>query len=149
MTIIFGFRPLLDRVEVWVIDKVHSSIVFPSLTKPKRGTMTEGVELDPGCTYLLLNRKSGLARDENWAVYFLNKLNSLNLFGHVSQTQVTELGILPAHGIKPGCITNRIVIRISHRQSQVLLKLRTIHSIRCFRLLHKVSKKFSKEMEFR
>lgn len=98
----FGFRPLLDRVEVWVIAKVHSSIVFPSLTKPKRGTISEGVELDPGCTYLLLNRKSGLPKDDRWATYFLNKLNSLNLFGHISKTQVTELGLLPAHGIKPG-----------------------------------------------
>ncbi|MCL9783225.1 SgrR family transcriptional regulator [Vibrio sp. S4M6] len=98
----FGFRPLLDKVEVWVIDKVHSSIIFPSLTKPKKGTMTEGVELDPGCTYLLLNRKNGLAKCEVWASYFLNKLNSLNLFSHISPSQITELGILPAHGVKPG-----------------------------------------------
>ncbi|MBO0236907.1 ABC transporter substrate-binding protein, partial [Vibrio parahaemolyticus] len=45
----FGFRPLLDRVEVWVIDEVHSSMVFPSLSNPMktaRGSSTEEVELD-------------------------------------------------------------------------------------------------------
>ena len=30
----FGFRPLLDRIEVWVIDDLHSSMIFPSLSKP-------------------------------------------------------------------------------------------------------------------
>ncbi len=51
----FGFRPLLDCVEVWVIDDVHSTMVFPSISnpiKPKTGTFSDDVELDPGCTYL-------------------------------------------------------------------------------------------------
>ncbi|ASU23993.1 SgrR family transcriptional regulator [Vibrio qinghaiensis] len=101
----FGFRPLLDRVEVWVIDEVHSSMVFPSLSHPiktKRGSFTEDVDLDPGCTYLLLNRKNGVAADENWARYLTNKLSTLNLFRQLPEDKVVELGVLPAYGLKPG-----------------------------------------------
>ncbi|EMG6783907.1 SgrR family transcriptional regulator [Vibrio cholerae] len=101
----FGFRPLLDRVEVWVIDEVHSSMVFPSLSNPMktaRGSSTEEVELDPGCTYLLLNRRNGVAKDEHWARYLTDKLNALNLFRLLSEEKIIELGVLPAYGLKPG-----------------------------------------------
>lgn len=101
----FGFRPLLDSVEVWVIDDVHSSMVFPSLSspiKPETGTFSDEVELDPGCTYLLLNRKSGLASSEEWANYFSQRLGALNLYQQLPQDKIVELGVLPAHGLKPG-----------------------------------------------
>lgn len=101
----FGFRPLLDRVEVWVIDEVHSSMVFPSLSNPMktaRGSSTEDVELDPGCTYLLLNRRSGVAQDDAWARYLSEKLNPLNLFRLLPEDKIIELGVLPAYGLKPG-----------------------------------------------
>ncbi|GIA06060.1 hypothetical protein VCSRO36_1414 [Vibrio cholerae] len=101
----FGFRPLLDRVEVWVIDEVHSSMVFPSLSNPMktaRGSSTEEVELDPGCTYLLLNRRNGVAKDEYWARYLTDKLNALNLFRLLPEEKIIELGVLPAYGLKPG-----------------------------------------------
>ncbi|WP_119772967.1 SgrR family transcriptional regulator [Vibrio cholerae] len=101
----FGFRPLLDRVEVWVIDEVHSSMVFPSLSNPMktaRGSSTEEVELDPGCTYLLLNRRNGVAKDEHWARYLTDTLNALNLFRLLPEEKIIELGVLPAYGLKPG-----------------------------------------------
>ncbi|MFB9218075.1 SgrR family transcriptional regulator [Vibrio sinaloensis] len=101
----FGFRPLLDSIEVWVIDDVHSSMVFPSLTspiKPETGTFSDEVELDPGCTYLLLNRRSGLAKSDDWANYFSQRLGALNLYQQLPQDKVVELGVLPAHGLKPG-----------------------------------------------
>ncbi|EGQ9853302.1 SgrR family transcriptional regulator [Vibrio cholerae] len=105
----FGFRPLLDRVEVWVIDEVHSSMVFPSLSNPMktaRGSSTEEVELDPGCTYLLLNRRNGVAKDEHWARYLTDKLNALNLFRLLPEEKIIELGVLPAYGLKPGWYHN-------------------------------------------
>ncbi|KHT47443.1 SgrR family transcriptional regulator [Vibrio sinaloensis] len=101
----FGFRPLLDSIEVWVIDDVHSSMVFPSLSgpiKPETGTFSEEVELDPGCTYLLLNRKTGLAKSSEWANYFSQRLGALNLYQQLPQEKIVELGVLPAHGLKPG-----------------------------------------------
>ncbi|MCY9803363.1 SgrR family transcriptional regulator [Vibrio scophthalmi] len=101
----FGFRPLVDSVEVWVIDAVHSSMVFPSLSKPcapEAITISDEVELDPGCTYLLLNRNNGLAKSDDWARYFSQRLSSLNVFQLLPQDKIVELGALPAHGLKPG-----------------------------------------------
>ncbi len=101
----FGFRPLLDRVEVWVISETHSSMVFPSLSNPiktQRGSSAEDVELDPGCTYLLLNRRHGVAANKLWAEYLSNKLNTMNLFKLMPEQDIVELGLLPAHGLKPG-----------------------------------------------
>ncbi|HAS61223.1 MAG TPA: SgrR family transcriptional regulator [Vibrio sp.] len=101
----FGFRPLIDSVEVWVIDDVHSSMVFPSLSKPiapQTAVVNDEVELDPGCTYLLLNRRDGLAKSDDWASYFSQRLSSLNVFQQLPQDKIIELGALPAHGLKPG-----------------------------------------------
>ncbi len=106
----FGLRPLIDSVEVWVIDDVHSTMVFPSLTRPikhaSNGVFQDEVELDPGCTYLLLNRKTGLAKDDAWANYFCQKLSGLELFKWLPADKVVELGVLPAHGLKPGWYHN-------------------------------------------
>ena len=100
----FGYRPLIERVEVWVIDESHSSMVYPSLTnpmKPKEGQFID-VELDPGCTYLLLNQSTGLAKDPLWAEYFASRLNSFSLLREIPDQKVIELGLLHAHGLKPG-----------------------------------------------
>lgn len=101
----FGFRPLLDRVEVWVIDEAYSAMVFPSLTKPIKPDVvnySDEVELDPGSTLLMLNRNNGLAASEEWADYFSQRLNSLALYQLLPQDKIVELGVLPAHGLKPG-----------------------------------------------
>lgn len=100
----FGFRPLMDRVEVWVVDEAYSSMVFPSLTKPTISdrSSSDEVGLDPGCTYLLLNRRSGIAKQKEWAEFLSNALNASNLFAHIPQSTVIELGILHAYGLKPG-----------------------------------------------
>jgi SgrR family transcriptional regulator len=100
----FGFRPLVDKVEVWVIDEAYSAMVFPSLSNPimpGRRSHDE-VKLDPGCTYLLLNRKSGLVRNPEWAEYLSVTLSSLNLYKTLPEDKIIELGLLPAHGLKPG-----------------------------------------------
>lgn len=100
----FGYRPLVDRVEVWVIDESYSSLVFPSLTDPTKPVVPADneVELDPGCTYLLLNRKSGIANDDKAAAYIASVLNSFELFKALPEETVIESGLLPAHGLKPG-----------------------------------------------
>ena len=100
----FGFRPLVDRVEVWVVDEAYSSMVYPSLSKPvmaDRGESDE-VELDPDCTYLLLNRRSGIATDPRWAIFLSNALNASDLFAHIPKEKVIDLGVLHAYGLKPG-----------------------------------------------
>ncbi|CAM4094425.1 SgrR family transcriptional regulator [Vibrio neonatus] len=100
----FGFRPLVDRVEVWVIDEIHSSMVYPSLSQPIISTQRtdDDVALDPGCTYIAVNQASGLGVDSDWQNYFAAKLNTFNLFSQLSEEAIVELGLLPAHGLKPG-----------------------------------------------
>ncbi len=101
----FGYRPLIDLVEVWVVDEAHSSFVFPSLNnpiKPESSAHADEVDLDPGCTLLLLNRKQGLAADERWAEYFSNRLNSSSLYRLIPPEKVADLGVFPAYGLKPG-----------------------------------------------
>ncbi len=100
----YGYRPLLDKVEVWVIDEAFSTLVYPSLQHPVKPDNHdhEEVELDPGCTYLLLNKVSGLAKDEDWANYFCATLNSIDIFEILPKDKVGELGLLPAYGLKPG-----------------------------------------------
>lgn len=92
-------------MEVCVIDEANSSLVIPSLTKPisaERGSVQEDVGLDPGCLHLLLNRKSGLAKQSVWADYFASKFNSLSIFRAIPQQTIVDLGIVPALGLKPG-----------------------------------------------
>ncbi|MFC1235431.1 SgrR family transcriptional regulator [Vibrio sp. F74] len=100
----FGYRPLVDVVEVWVIDQVYSSMVVPSLSNPIKAKTSsdDEVKLDPGCTYLLLNRKRGLAKEDNWAKYFCSTLSAFNLFRLLPEETILDLGLLPAYGLKPG-----------------------------------------------
>ncbi|ORT50966.1 transcriptional regulator [Vibrio sp. qd031] len=102
----FGFRPLIDQVEVVVIDDIYSNLVYPSLSQsvlpnssePKQ----EQVDLDPGCTFLLLDKQQGLAKTADWADYFSSRLNSLALFSHLPQQKIVDLGLIHAFGLKPG-----------------------------------------------
>ncbi|MDW6005557.1 SgrR family transcriptional regulator [Vibrio mangrovi] len=106
----FGYRPLLDKIEVCVIDEAHSSLVFPTLNTPikmRRGSSREDVDLDPGCIYLQLNRKDGIAQDQVWAEYLSSKLSALSLFKLFPEETVVEWGMLPAHGLKPGWYHHR------------------------------------------
>jgi SgrR family transcriptional regulator len=100
----FGYRPLVDKVEVWVIDETYSAMVYPSLSNPISEAKTDSAEvkLDPGCTFLLLNRRDGLAKHDAWAHYFCHTLSAFNLFRLLSQNTIVDLGLLPAYGLKPG-----------------------------------------------
>ncbi|MCV5335451.1 hypothetical protein OFD71_44940, partial [Escherichia coli] len=65
------------------------------------------VELDPGCTFLLLNKNTGIAKDPRWAEFLSQTLNSHQIYAHVPQDKVIELGVLQAFGLKPGWIDLR------------------------------------------
>ncbi|MEZ9924250.1 transcriptional regulator [Vibrio breoganii] len=118
----FGFRPLVDRVEVWVIDEIHSSIVYPSLSQPNMPTQRtdDDVALDPGCTYISVNQRSGLGRDKQWQEYFASKLTTFNLFAQLSQESIVELGLLPAHGLKPGWYHSQPLRQLSPPQIETV-----------------------------
>lgn len=101
----FSFRPLLDKIEVCVIEEAHSTLVFPNLEGPlrtQRKNSNEDVAIDPGSIYLMLNRRSGIAANETWAEYLSHKLSSLDVFRALPRQTVVDLGLLPAYGLKPG-----------------------------------------------
>ncbi len=102
----FGFRPLIDQVEVVVIDEVYSNLVYPSLSqnelKPGAQPKQEQVNLDPGCTYMLLDHVNGLSKQPQWASYFASKLNSLALLAKLPQQKMIDLGLISSFGLKPG-----------------------------------------------
>ncbi|MBO0217012.1 SgrR family transcriptional regulator, partial [Vibrio sp. Vb2880] len=74
--------------------------------RDKQGPSDE-VELDPGCTFLLLNKNTGIAKDPRWAEFLSQTLNSHQIYAHVPQDKVMELGVLQAFGLKPGWIDLR------------------------------------------
>ncbi len=121
----FGYRPLLDQVEVWVVDEAFSSMVYPSLSKPQMTAThpTDEVELDPGCTFLLLNKRNGLAKDPRWAEFFSQTLNGYQLFSHVPQDKVIEMGVLQAFGLKPGWIDLKPSLPISSPPSEAKVRV--------------------------
>ncbi|NLS13318.1 SgrR family transcriptional regulator [Vibrio sp. SM6] len=102
----FGFRPLVDQVEVWFIDDAYSWVVYPSVSKPMltKAPPSDRVDLDPGCTFLLLNKRTGIAKDPRWAEFLAQTINGFQLFHHLPQDTVMDLGLLQAFGIKPGWI---------------------------------------------
>ncbi len=98
----FGYRPLLDRVEIRVIDKAYADIVSQSLNhiiKPEN--TSESIKFAPECALLLLNRKHGLAKDPSWGDYFCSILNTFSLYRSLHQNTIARLGLLPAHGLRP------------------------------------------------
>ncbi|CCN72609.1 SgrR family transcriptional regulator [Vibrio nigripulchritudo] len=121
----FGFRPLIDKVEVWVIDEAYSTLVYPSLQHPTKPQQREheDVELDPGCTYLLLNQKHGLAKDQEWANYFCTRLNCFDVFELMPKDKIVEQGLLHAHGLKPGWFHNRPTGSQTKPPAQVTIKV--------------------------
>ncbi len=141
----FGFRPLIDCVEVWVIDDVNATMIFPSLTRPIKqtsiGEFNDEVELDPGCTYLLLNRKTGLAQSDQWASYFSQKLNGLELYRLLPQEKIVELGVLPAHGLKPGWYHKAPLPNVAQPPQQTKVKVAYHAQHPMFTILVKVIEK--------
>ncbi len=121
----FGFRPLLDQVEVWVVDDSYSTIVYPSLSTlniaPRTGH--DEVALDPGSLLLMLNRRSGIATRPDVADYLSAQLNGLQLMRDLPQHKVNELGLVPAYGIKPGWMDHRADQRLKRPANLDLLTL--------------------------
>ena len=49
-----------------------------------------------------MNRLSGIAKNDQWADYLSHKLNPFSLLRQIPDQKVIELGLLHAHGLKPG-----------------------------------------------
>lgn len=107
----FGYRPWVDCIEIHVIPQMDQFIDFAALDRPfilDNDSTNSTTVLEPGCQLLVLNRKAGVAKDEQWVGYLSAKLNSLSLFKRFSDSSIRAFGILPAYGLLPGPVHQKI-----------------------------------------
>jgi SgrR family transcriptional regulator len=133
----FGFRPLIDQIKLNVVDDVSMVCDYASIDRPfirRHHDQFRGyAQLAPGCGFLLLNRKSGIANDEEWTHYLADKLSSLNIFRRLSDQSIRGLGLLPAFGLSPGwnhqsTAVSQLVSRLNTTVSLVYNSAEPIHN---------------------
>ncbi|SMY15982.1 SgrR family transcriptional regulator [Photobacterium aquimaris] len=102
----FGFRALTDVVEVWILNNFAACYLQPtsSDTLEHNVHISSRLSMDQGCTFLLLNRISGLAQQADWLNYFQSRLYSLNVMREMDLTQVGDFKLFNAYGLLPGWI---------------------------------------------
>ncbi|MGR6837850.1 SgrR family transcriptional regulator [Aliivibrio wodanis] len=103
----FGYRPLIDSVEVWTLPdiapiqlkvglEVHEETEIPSVA------YGEQVDVDRGCSYILFNRKTGIASDDNWLAYLTQTITPLLLLNELQNSHMNGIGLFNAYGLLPG-----------------------------------------------
>jgi SgrR family transcriptional regulator len=102
----FGFRALSDVVEVWILNHFAACYLQPTLGDKleQHVHISSRLSMDQGCTFLLLNRISGLAQDPQWLRYFQSRLYSLNVMREMDLTLVGDFKLFNAYGLLPGWI---------------------------------------------
>lgn len=102
----FGFRALSDVVEVWILNDFAACYLQPTLGEEIGGhaDISSRLSMDQGCTFLLLNRLSGLAQYAEWLRYFQSRLYSLNVMREMDLTKVGDFKLFNAYGLLPGWI---------------------------------------------
>ncbi|MFD2178094.1 SgrR family transcriptional regulator [Veronia pacifica] len=108
----FGFRALTDTVEIWVLDntamcQLHpSASLHPGALDTRRGTFSnmtgKRMVLDEGSNFLLLNRRSGIAKDPRWAAFFQYRLSPAHMLPLLEASGAAEYRLTPAYGLRPG-----------------------------------------------
>ncbi|MBV1841976.1 HTH-type transcriptional regulator SgrR [Photobacterium ganghwense] len=100
----FGFRALIDVVDIWMLSEVASCYLQPASDISQVGdvSVSTRLKLDEGCNFLLFNRTEGLASDPEWLTYFLAKLNALNILQRLNKEQIGDFRLTNAYGLLPG-----------------------------------------------
>ncbi|GAB6262915.1 HTH-type transcriptional regulator SgrR [Photobacterium sp. R1] len=100
----FGFRALIDVVEIWILTGVTACYLQPSTDRvaTQIKEVSERLTLDEGCNYLLLNRVTGLASDPQWQAYFQNRLGPVQLLSRMNPAEIGEMRLINAYGLLPG-----------------------------------------------
>ncbi|MGX9416829.1 SgrR family transcriptional regulator [Vibrio sp. WJH972] len=100
----FGQRPLIEKLEIQILTNAPFALTYPSFDCPrrKREHKNEEAYLDFGCSYLMVNQRSGVAQDNDWARYLATKLNSSAIFREISESLMVNYHLLPAYGMKSG-----------------------------------------------
>ncbi|MGF1723476.1 HTH-type transcriptional regulator SgrR [Photobacterium nomapromontoriensis] len=100
----FGFRALIDIVDIWMLSEVASCYLQPAsdATQLAGVSVSARLKLDEGCNFLLFNRISGLPADPSWLAYFHARLTSLNILQRLNKEQIGDFRLTNAYGILPG-----------------------------------------------
>lgn len=108
----FGLRALTDQIEIWVLDSAAmcylqpTASLDPSVLETRQHQIEKGkngrVALDEGCHYLLLNRISGVAEQNDWATYLSQRLSPIHLLPHLAEKDIGEYKLTNAYGLVPG-----------------------------------------------
>ncbi|GHA35209.1 HTH-type transcriptional regulator SgrR [Photobacterium aphoticum] len=100
----FGFRALIDMVDIWMLSEVASCYLQPASDVTQLGGVSASsrLKLDEGCNYLLFNRVSGLPVDPQWLAYLQGRLTALNILQRLNTDQIGDFRLTNAYGILPG-----------------------------------------------
>lgn len=97
----FGYRALLDEVNIWVLPEISEELVYSGV-RLEGGSLDEKSEesrLEEGCYFLLFDQRSPLGRDEQirrWVSAIANPIALLNRAGAGYQRYW-----FPAYGLLP------------------------------------------------
>ncbi|MCE7566988.1 SgrR family transcriptional regulator [Aliivibrio fischeri] len=143
----FGYRPLIDSVEVWTLPEIAPIQLKLGLevyegNEQSLDSYGETVDVDRGCSYLLFNRKNGIAKDQNWLSYLLNTITPLFLLNELQNSSMNGIGLFNAYGLLPGfqhCLNRNIApFELPERGSVVHLGFENEHPL--YPLLGKIIK---------
>ncbi|MUI54311.1 SgrR family transcriptional regulator [Aliivibrio fischeri] len=143
----FGYRPLIDSVEVWTLPEIAPIQLKLGLevyegNEQSLDSYGETVDVDRGCSYLLFNRKNGIAKDQNWLSYLLNTITPLFLLNELQNSSMNGIGLFNAYGLLPGfqhCLNRNIgPFELPERGSVVHLGFENEHPL--YPLLGKIIK---------
>ncbi|MUK37309.1 SgrR family transcriptional regulator [Aliivibrio fischeri] len=143
----FGYRPLIDSVEVWTLPEIAPIQLKLGLevyegNEQSLDSYGETVDVDRGCSYLLFNRKNGIAKDQNWLSYLLNTITPLFLLNELQNSSMNGIGLFNAYGLLPGfqhCLNRNIALfELPERGSVVHLGFENEHPL--YPLLGKIIK---------
>ncbi|WP_064608336.1 HTH-type transcriptional regulator SgrR [Photobacterium sp. J15] len=100
----FGFRALIDVVDIWMLSEVAACYLQPGteINQLSGWNVSARMQLDEGCNYLLFNRLTGLTNNDDWLDYFQSRLTSLNILRLLNQDDLGDFRLINAYGILPG-----------------------------------------------
>lgn len=100
----FGMRALIDVVDIWMLSEVASCYLQPAADSSQLSgvSVSTRLKLDEGCNYLLFNRMTGLANNEQWLAYFRCRLTPLNVLPLLEKNEIGDFRLTNAYGILPG-----------------------------------------------
>ncbi|MEZ8127434.1 SgrR family transcriptional regulator [Enterovibrio norvegicus] len=136
----FGFRALTDEIEIWVLDSAAmcylqpTASLDPTVLDSRQGALHQNVlsnsendrlALDEGCNYLLLNRRTGIAKDPRWAEYLHSRIASFSLMPYLAQDGIGEYRLTNAYGLIPGWVHTNA--GSSELTAPAVTRLRLVH----------------------